>query len=329
MYMLDVTAVMGQPSNATTYNHTLMPESMVRDGQLFDAVGYGLGSAENIPLMLLDASGAIPMLLCFGSYVITTWKGDCHIGLWCKTFLIASIMATIKGVFDLVTILPDSSGWENCKNRLGPDGIEAFKTMFDFSGNFFAALLNMLVVEVVGFKGGRLRYCADMMVSGHTYFAALFSLSTFKMLKYSTQEESRRWIRYLIGVVLIACLVVEVVLVALSKFHYTVDMLASIVLVVILWDSIRIETMASQLSAGYFWRDPKWKRKNIIKTIIGDFSTDSKQRYEIVTSRSRKLLNMSMVRQSMCDDPNDDSDPDSDEEASTPKSDEEGLVGST
>eukprot|EP00746_Dinoflagellata_sp_MGD_P144172 gnl/MRDRNA2_/MRDRNA2_76920_c0_seq1.p1 gnl/MRDRNA2_/MRDRNA2_76920_c0~~gnl/MRDRNA2_/MRDRNA2_76920_c0_seq1.p1 ORF type:complete len:469 (-),score=78.61 gnl/MRDRNA2_/MRDRNA2_76920_c0_seq1:98-1504(-) len=312
MYMLDVTALM-EASNSTHHDLTVMPESMVRNGQLYDAVGHSLGDTQDVELKLLDASGAIPAMLCFGSYVITTWMGDCHIGLWCKTFIIASFMAVTKGVFDLVTILPDSSGWENCKNRLGPDGIEAFKTMFNFSGDFIAALLNMLVVEVVGWKGGRLRYCADMMVSGHTYFAALFSLSTFKMLKYSTQKKSRRWIRYVVGIILLACLIVEVILVALSKFHYTVDMLASIVLVVILWDSIRIETIASHLSEGYFWRDPKWQRKSIIKAIIGDFSKDSKQQYEVVTSRSRKLLNMSMVRQSMLDDPNDDSDPESDE----------------
>merc|ERR1739848_55379 len=149
-------------------------------------------------------------------------------------------MALTKGVFDLVTVLPDSSGWENCKARLGADGVEAFKTTFNFNDHFVSALLNMLVVEIFGWKGGRLRYCADMMVSGHTYFAALFSLSTYKMIRYSTKEKARRWIRYVIAAILLACLFTEVLLVAMSKFHYTVDMLAPLVLVILLWDSIRV-----------------------------------------------------------------------------------------
>lgn len=287
---------------------------MIRDGQLFDTIGHAIGDAANVSLNLLDASGAIPMMLCFGSYVITTWRGDCHIGLWYKTFIIASIMATIKGVFDLVTVLPDSSGWENCKERLGPDGLEAFQSSLNFSEDFLSAFLKMLVVEVYGWKGGRLRYCADMMVSGHTYFAALFSLSTYKMIRYSTRRKAHKWIRYVIGIILVSCLFIEVILVAMSKFHYTVDMLASLVLVVLLWDSIRIETIASHLCEGYFWRDPNWKMKSIITAICRTISgRDREQKCEVVPSRSRKLLNLTLVRQSMCDDPSDDPDTDSDD----------------
>merc|ERR1711977_256919 len=125
-----------------------------------------------------------------------------------------AIMAIIKGVFDLVTVLPDSSGWENCQKRLGEDGLTAFRGQFNFTSSFLLSLWNMLIVEVTGWKGGRLRYCADMMVSGHTYFAVLFSLSTFKMVRYTSKKRSHRWIKHLVAIVCAFCVVTEVILVA-------------------------------------------------------------------------------------------------------------------
>jgi hypothetical protein len=41
------------------------------------------------------------------------------IGLWTKTFLLAATLCLVKGVFDAVTIIPSSDGWDACVERLG------------------------------------------------------------------------------------------------------------------------------------------------------------------------------------------------------------------
>ncbi|CAE7656810.1 unnamed protein product, partial [Symbiodinium necroappetens] len=46
---------------------------------------------------------------------------------WTKVLLSHSVLAIGKGVFGVVTIMPDSIGWANCKARLGPSGVDFFK----------------------------------------------------------------------------------------------------------------------------------------------------------------------------------------------------------
>jgi len=51
------------------------------------------------------------------------------------------------------------------------------------------------------------------------------------------------------------CVIGEVSLVAAARFHYTSDMLVSIVLVVLLFDSIHIGQLAADWSEGFSWQD--------------------------------------------------------------------------
>ncbi len=60
---------------------------------------------------------------------------------------------------------------------LTPEGVKGLRDM-DFEGDFWHAMGSLIIME------RRVRYCSDMMVSGRTYFAVLFSLSTYKMLRY-------------------------------------------------------------------------------------------------------------------------------------------------
>lgn len=269
-------------------------------GQLFDLVGQFIAAKYResqgmsitsrsqgavlegslpIPMKLLDLTAMVPLALCFMSYLFTFvlecgggarlgWtaikdKATFNIGLWNKTFLVASCMAVLKGVFDVVTILPDSIGWEACQARLEDGGLKQLRG-FHFIHEFWPTLWDAILGEVVGGEGGRrVRYCADMMISGHTYFAALFALSAY----HSIIETSRlvlgperqvfaRILRISVGAICIITIFVEMILVAASRFHYTVDMLASLVLVVLLWDSTHIEQAAADWSEGYRWRDP-------------------------------------------------------------------------
>jgi hypothetical protein len=120
-------------------------------GQLLDVVGnlvakYLSGNKDtsnegavfegvvNIPTKLLDASAAIPLFFCVVAYGLAMMKKTFNIGLWNKTYIVASLMAIMKGVFDVVTILPDSTGWENCTNRLTKEGLASLRNLDFFSG---------------------------------------------------------------------------------------------------------------------------------------------------------------------------------------------------
>merc|ERR1712072_1655777 len=126
-------------------------------------------------------------------------------------------MAILKGTCDAMTIVPDSGGWSVCEARLGKAGVDFFKDTMHMGQAFFKSLVNLLFVEFTGLDKKSVRYCADMIVSGHTYFAVLFSLSSYKMLRYATASKILRPIRRIVGFVCVACIVTQVTLVSLAK----------------------------------------------------------------------------------------------------------------
>eukprot|EP00440_Ansanella_granifera_P062198 gb/GFBE01067432.1/.p1 GENE.gb/GFBE01067432.1/~~gb/GFBE01067432.1/.p1 ORF type:complete len:601 (+),score=109.87 gb/GFBE01067432.1/:1-1803(+) len=251
-------------------------------GQLYDLIGNYVGSlvlSQNhnvteegaviegnvdVPLTALDISGAVPLAMCVAAYVLAMWQHSFNIGLWNKTFLVASIMAVLKGVFDAVTILPDSIGWDDCKERLGEAGLETIRQLDWTQKSFFSTLGRAVFEELLGGSDHkRVRYCADMMISGHTYFACLFALSAYKQFAYITDVIPggciNRTVRRSVGVLCIVCIATEMVLVAIARFHYTVDMISAAVLVVLLWDSTHVEQLAADWSEGFDWYDKTFK----------------------------------------------------------------------
>jgi hypothetical protein len=236
------------------------------------------GSVE-IPTNILDASGAIPLFLAVTAYGLSWFNHSFHIGLWNKTFIVASLMALIKGFMDVVTIMPDSIGWESCKERLQPSGLEHIRSLHflkDFWSTFFSAAWH----EIIGNgHGGRIRYCADMMVSGHTYFAALFSLSAYKQVAHNHvvfPGKANMWCRRLVMITCVVCIVVELLLVAAARFHYTVDMLMSLLLVGLLFDSSCVEQISADWSEGFQFRckDTFKPRSSPLSSLIRSFSGD-------------------------------------------------------
>mmetsp|Transcript_51974 Transcript_51974/g.118584 ORF Transcript_51974/g.118584 Transcript_51974/m.118584 type:complete len:526 (+) Transcript_51974:3-1580(+) len=222
---------------------------MIREGQLLDAVGDWIGTYANpdsIPLAVLDASGGIP---AFGFMLIYGYARDRCVDLWTKVFLVASCMALSKAVLDMVTVLPDSSGWTNCQARLDPDGVIALRDL-DFSVGFAQGMLDLLVVETIGVEGvrGRVRYCSDMMISGHTYFAVVFSMAVWSLLRYEGYSDGARWAT---AFLCILCVIIEMGAVIVTQFHYTVDLVASVFMVIFLWDSIHLESLAYEWVWGF------------------------------------------------------------------------------
>jgi len=156
-------------------------------GKLGASAGAVTEGRFEIPLMILDASGVTPAMICMFSFVFGWTQNSFSIKVWTQTFIVASTMAVFKGIADVVTIMPDSIGWEACKERLQGGGLRQMEDM-DFSGNIVSGLMQALWNEIVGIRGKRVRYCADMMVSGHTYFAVLFSIAAYKQVAYSAKN---------------------------------------------------------------------------------------------------------------------------------------------
>merc|ERR1711972_843254 len=192
-------------------------------------------------------------MVCMLSFLFGWTQNSFSIRIWTQTFTVASIMAVFKGIADAVTIMPDSIGWEACKDRLQDEGLRQMENM-DFSRNVALGLVQALWNEVVGIRGKRVRYCSDMMVSGHTYFAVLFSIAAYKQVAHSARvfsEFTRKWLQRSVLLVCCVCLAVEMLLVAAARFHYTVDVLMAIVLVVLLFDSSFIETSVGRWCEGF------------------------------------------------------------------------------
>jgi hypothetical protein len=259
----------------------------------FNNIGAVTSGSVKIPLVVLDLTGAIPGIICMLSYLATAYKGNFNIGLWNKTFIVGSIMAVMKGIFDAVTIMPDSIGWEACKARLTDSGIEQIRS-FHFSHGFLPALFRALWNEALGDQGRRVRYCSDMMVSGHTYFAVLFAFSAYKQVDYLLAHSSVKWPRRWIGGLLILDVLTELVLVSAARFHYTVDMLAAIVMVCLLFDSVHVEQVAADWSEGYLWRCPNhFQQKSTFAHLVRGMSGDTvdSNASTIIPSQGEGLVN--------------------------------------
>jgi hypothetical protein len=233
---------------------------------LYDVLGEAVGERQEVSLGALDLSAVIPMLgFLLGALALRTQPFA--IGLWTKTLLLAGkstsnpavmfrlflllrllvatgILCLVKGTFDAVTVVPASDGWDKCVERLGDARFDIVKP-----GGVLRATRNGT------------RFCADMFVSGHTNSAALFSLASYKLAEHTTAAsppQLRRRVLVGVAVVCVGCLATEFVLVTLSKFHYTVDILASLLLVALFWDSGTIDGIAGDWVEGYRWGGKSW-----------------------------------------------------------------------
>lgn len=247
--------------------------------QLYDIIGSSITTKFDIPLYILDFLGCFPVLLYFGITLYGVSKNYDCIDIFNKTLIIASILAFLKGLLDVVTIVPDSNGWSVCKKRLNDDSIQFIKEL-DFSDNFLVSVEKLLQVEIFGLNNKRVRYCADMILSGHTYFALLFSLASYTSIILFCKDMSL-FTKYLYKVIFVLFILTEITVVELQKFHYTVDIMIAIILVFLLWNSIFVERIAFEWSSGYKWRNVEWKQPWPVYDLL--FNSDNKKHYNLAS----------------------------------------------
>lgn len=271
----------------------------IEDGQLWDSMDNvirhrlaetGKTQLFALPIGVMDAIAFVPGMMYVSLFVLFLKPGhDVNIEIFTKTCFVGSAMAFSKGILDAITVMPDSSGWKNCQKRLKPQGVEALRDSQRFAlwKNLVPTvndLAKVIAQEILGLKteSGRIhaRYCADMLVSGHTYIATVCSLGVFKMVSayltayyFKRDGDNLKWyvVKYLVGLLCVVCVCVDVASIAATKFHYTVDIIVALVMVVLLWDSAHLETAVAIWVSGYRWRMVlKDDQKQCLKHTSGD-----------------------------------------------------------
>jgi len=214
--------------------------SEVDEGSLHDVFTDYLGR-YNVPTTALDALSAIAPMGIVG---VTLLTGDLR--LWSKCCLCAALLALLKGFLAWATVVPDSIGWDGCQKRLGPAGVGYFrdKKGLNFETEPFSSFFAVLKLELLGvwYEGSyhHIRFCGDMMFSGHTYVCGVFSLGLYDALLGLTATWApvmRVPVRILVGVLLFGLVCFDMTLILMKRFHYTMDVTVAIVLVGLLYSN--------------------------------------------------------------------------------------------
>jgi len=153
-----------------------------------------------------------------------------------------------------------------------------------FENGILASLKDLMYLEIFGAikadgTSRHLRFCADMVYSGHTYFATLFSLGVYDMLRKSTIESGRSgrkgiWLLGMVSVLLTGVVLADVILMLMNRFHYTIDVFLAILIVYLYY------TNAPLARAVDWWSDELWVPKN--KQRLVELSTKSYKSGEVM-----------------------------------------------
>lgn len=204
-------------------------------GSLEDPLEGELGWVK-IPMERLDAISAfLPLTWALGTVAFADLQ------LWTKMLFINAFMALGKGVFSVVTIVPDSIGWQECKKRLQPENLSFLREKVPppEKAGFLGTAWALFKMEVAGTDGNLLngregvRWCADMLYSGHTYFTCLYALGLVELVWCKTSHLQPHWHRIAMTVVCLVTVceqILEISMVIANRFHYTMDVMMAILL---------------------------------------------------------------------------------------------------
>lgn len=182
-----------------------------------------------------------------------------ELGAWTRVMLCNCFLAVGKGLFGMMTVVNDSAGWAICQQRLGEEGVQWMREEHVPMG------LDFFKMELFGVNGHRLRWCADMMWSGHTYFTTLYALGLFELIVLFSKEWSRprrNLALFTISMALICQQSLEVYLVLLNRFHYTMDVVMAFLITILFYTNGAIAEVAKRwVWAGcrrttFKWDDP-------------------------------------------------------------------------
>lgn len=224
---------------SSQFSFGLTPDQM-SFGSLNDPIEQMLGSNPTVIGNQAFQFGAVLFPALFGLTAILTDE----ILVWTKVMICNSFLALGKGVFAAMTTVPDSRGWSACKASLDPPG----------SGHNGTEWLNqsrswwdLFELEFQDVGGHPLRWCADMMWSGSTYFVCLYALGFYELVRNRTRAWAparRNLVLLLVGTAALAEQAVEVYLTLINRFHYSSDVVVAIFMTFLFYTSGPISVAA-------------------------------------------------------------------------------------
>jgi len=193
-------------------------------------------------MQTLDMLSAASMLF----FVVgALWLRDLR--LWVKVLTCAALLFFSKGAIDYMTQLPDSIGWNHCEARLKHEGVDFFTSLRGLSdGVVFQKMLRMELGGLSAATGGVIwpvRYCSDMLLSGHTFAMFLSLLGSCdlarRMTMLASPTASTVAVCFIMTMTLL-CQGADLYLIVINHFHYTVDVALSLVLTLLLYTNAGI-----------------------------------------------------------------------------------------
>lgn len=243
-----------------SYVHSMMELSHEERWHNFTTLTDGdaaLGPSESVNLHALDSFAALfPMLFMAFSAI----RPQRTLQVWVRVMVCAGFLFAIKGLMGAVTTVPDSNGWPVCKGRLKENGLMWMKETHGLVDMFFVDFQWVFQYHTP------LRYCSDMMYSGHTFVVTLFAMGCYEVLRIELApghvDEFDAIKKALALSLLSFCAILEQALeiyfVLRSRFHYTSDVIVALLLVFLFYTNASIAIFAKQweLKGPFLFIDP-------------------------------------------------------------------------
>lgn len=188
------------------------PTAAIDHFKLQDNMAFELGEQESSKPFLNFIAVCVQLLWLV---VAIQFK---NLRLWTRTLFVGSILALLKGLIALSTVVPDSAGWGECRDRLeGSVLLDHFATsgseagVLDWLMSVLLVLRLWLVGMLSGMRGHGHLVCADELPSGSTCLLVLFSLGLYDVAREKGTRKLKPHFR-IISRAIVALLLVTVAL---------------------------------------------------------------------------------------------------------------------
>lgn len=207
-------------------------------GSLNDPLEEYMGY-QKIPIQALDAVSLVFPFAFMALAVLMDASGS-----FTKVMVCNICLAIGKGAFGYMTTVPDSAGWAVCQQRLGKEGV-AFMSKDHTAFELLHA--ELFGITEGGVHNKHLRWCADMMWSGHTYLTCLYALGLYDLVKALSKDWSpskRGVLLFFVGTLAVTEQALEVYLVLKNRFHYTMDVVMAILITFLFYTNGTVSMVA-------------------------------------------------------------------------------------
>mmetsp|Transcript_5174 Transcript_5174/g.15196 ORF Transcript_5174/g.15196 Transcript_5174/m.15196 type:complete len:732 (-) Transcript_5174:110-2305(-) len=208
--------------------------------KLQDLVAAWIQDPLELPHFVWDLTLVPLPLLCV---CLILWKGDAY--MWAKVTICFALLNFGRAVCHVATVVPDSQGWQACKDRITnfgahPHGVEEMSQVdVHWRTATFRSMGRLVEAEATG-----MRYCGDMVYSGQTFIILLFALGLCEVLRRNWPDA--RWVLRLAVAISFPFAAIASMAALAARYHYTLDVILATALTFLLYDS-------SILASGCAW----------------------------------------------------------------------------